>query len=86
MLPIAVGAYGLHRYGEPYRAEGGAYFAAATAAARKSVQTSMSALFSPPDAFSVAYLERGGTTVQVRSPEGALVQRCALKFDDELQR
>jgi putative hemolysin len=86
MLAIATGAFGLYRLGEPYRTAVAAYLADTKATVQKSVEASASSFFGSPDAFSVACLERGGTVVQVRSPQGSMVRRCAVKFDDDLQR
>ena len=83
MLAIAAAAFGLRHYGSADRAEGVAELAATAA----TVQTSVSALlFNPPDKFSAACLERGGTIVQVRGPQGNTIQRCAVKFDDDVPR
>ncbi|KAB1072567.1 hypothetical protein [Methylobacterium planeticum] len=86
MLALGVGAFGLYRYGEPYWTAGAVRLMDAGSNVQKSVQASASSFFGSPDAFSIACLERGGTVVQVRSSQGASVQRCAVKFDDGLQR
>lgn len=40
----------------------------------------------PPDRFAAACLERGGTVVQVRGPDGSVAERCAIRFDDDIPR
>ena len=85
MLVVAVAALSLQRYADADRVGGIAHLAAVAATAQKSVQASLAALFSsPPDEFSIACLERGGTVVQARNPQEGSVQRCAVKFDDNI--
>ena len=84
-LAVAAAALGLQRFADAARTDAVAHLAAVATTAQKSVQASVSALFvSPPDDFSIACLERGGTVVQARNPQGASVQRCAVKFDDDI--
>ena len=85
VLAVATAALGLHHYASADRANGVAHLAAVAASAQKSVQASVTTLlFSPPDEFSIACLQRGGTVVQARNSRGTAVQRCAVKFEDDI--